>query len=148
MRLPASRGHYNLVSTPPLRDISKIKRIVFSFTSKDQGWSSFPRDHGTYKNTWSWFEAVLEPEGLTADELALTAHRPKCFELQRNRHAGQAPEKYEIEMREESELFAQLKEGWSLKLVARAFCPGWENQIHEAAIEVWCVDHLTGDERH
>lgn len=146
IRLPASRGRLTLVSTPPLLDIPNIKRIVFSFTSKDQGWSSYPSDHGSYDNTWSWFEALLDPKADTAGALTLTDDPPRCFELQRNRHAGQVPETYEIEVEEGSELFTHLKEGWTLSLVARACCPGWENQVHDAAIKVWCVDHLVGTE--
>ena len=36
-----------------------MRKIVFVIISKDQGWSSFPEDHGKFKNTWTWSEVVL-----------------------------------------------------------------------------------------
>ena len=36
------------------------RRIIFTITSSDQGWSSVLADHGTYNGSWTWFEAGLE----------------------------------------------------------------------------------------
>jgi len=36
-----------------LRELTLITR------SRDQGWSSFPADHGTYKNSWTWFNVSI-----------------------------------------------------------------------------------------
>jgi hypothetical protein len=30
--------------------VSKLKKVVITVVSKDQGWSSYPDDHGTYRN--------------------------------------------------------------------------------------------------
>lgn len=60
------------------------RKIVFTVTSHDQGWSNNARrDRGSYRGSWTWFEAGLErfekdakrPEG--ADEKApVAAHNP------------------------------------------------------------------------
>jgi len=36
-----------------------IRRIKFIVESRDQGWSSYPQDHGTYRGSWTWFEAGI-----------------------------------------------------------------------------------------
>lgn len=47
------------------------RRIVFTITSHDQGWASNARlDRGTYRGSWTWFEAGLE-------RFDSTASRPK-----------------------------------------------------------------------
>ena len=68
----------------------------------------------------------------------------KRFELQRNRHAGRAPENYRCELGTDHELLRQVESGDSIVLWARAMYPGWENRVYKAMIEVWCVDDLSG----
>lgn len=34
-----------------------IRRVRFTIVSRDQGWSSYGKDHGTYNGSWTWFEA-------------------------------------------------------------------------------------------
>ncbi|KAK2747592.1 hypothetical protein FQN55_004946 [Onygenales sp. PD_40] len=36
-----------------------VRKVVFTITSRDQGWSSFPEFQGTYANSYSWFEANI-----------------------------------------------------------------------------------------
>jgi hypothetical protein len=36
------------------------RRIVFSITSHDQGWADDTEDEGTYKGSFTWFDAGLE----------------------------------------------------------------------------------------
>lgn len=40
-----------------------IRRIRFTTVSRDQGWSSYREDQGTYRGSWTWFEAGVA--GLT-----------------------------------------------------------------------------------
>lgn len=42
-----------------------VRRIRFTTTSRDQGWSSFPNDHDTYRGSWTWFDAGVR--GLDPD---------------------------------------------------------------------------------
>ncbi|KAF3937172.1 hypothetical protein ABW19_dt0201353 [Dactylella cylindrospora] len=37
----------------------RVRKLVFKIRSKDQGWSSYPRDKGTYRGSWSWLEVEL-----------------------------------------------------------------------------------------
>ncbi|CAM1506117.1 Fc.00g057580.m01.CDS01 [Cosmosporella sp. VM-42] len=44
--------------TPKL--IRPVRKVVFSMKSKDQGWGGESANRGTYKGSWTWFEAGLE----------------------------------------------------------------------------------------
>lgn len=44
--------------TPKL--VSPVRKVVFTITSKDQGWGSTRVNRGTYNDSWTWFEAGLE----------------------------------------------------------------------------------------
>jgi hypothetical protein len=35
-----------------------VRKIVFTITSRDQGWTH--QQKGTYESSWTWFEAGLE----------------------------------------------------------------------------------------
>lgn len=50
-----------LADYPTPKLVSPVRKIVFSMRSHDQGWASGDRAwKGTYKGTWTWFEAGLE----------------------------------------------------------------------------------------
>ncbi|KAG0140545.1 hypothetical protein CROQUDRAFT_665060 [Cronartium quercuum f. sp. fusiforme G11] len=38
---------------------AKVMKIEWTVVSHDQGWSSYPDDHGTDRNSWTWTEASL-----------------------------------------------------------------------------------------
>lgn len=54
-------GSAAILFSPPLtaRSIQLLRKVVFTFKSRDQGWSSYYADHGTYENTWTWFDAMV-----------------------------------------------------------------------------------------
>ena len=147
-----------VLSTEPLApaEIGRLRSVVFTFTSKDQGWSSYPDHHGTYENTWSWFEAGLRPQtrgghGTTArgeggDERGEEVGRYERFHLQRNRHAGREQESYRIELGLDSPLLRRMEAGDVIDLLACAQCAGWENQVFEASIEIWSFDDIREQE--
>ena len=138
-----------ILSTPPVagEELAHIRRLVFTFESKDQGWSGYPRDHGTYSNTWSWFEAGVRPEGKSTTYTGTTSKTNddayKRFHLQRNRHAGQNIESYRIELGQDHKLIRDLGPGDAIDLLACAQYPGWQNQVHSASIEIWSYDDPT-----
>jgi hypothetical protein len=37
----------------------KPRKVVFKLKSRDQGWSNNSEDHGTYRGSFSWFEATI-----------------------------------------------------------------------------------------
>jgi hypothetical protein len=53
---PKYFGRFLKASMPSLEH--PVRRIVFTTTSRDQGWASQERD--TYIGSWTWFEAGLE----------------------------------------------------------------------------------------
>lgn len=147
-------GEQQILATNPLSqpEVPRIRSVVYTFTSRDQGWSSFPTQHDTYEGSFTWFEASLtrplapdlvESERQDLLQLKATKERTR-YELQRNRHAGRHPETYRHELGTDHRLLQHAEEGDSVVLWARASFPGWENRLFNAGIEVWCVDDLTG----
>lgn len=122
-------------------EASKVRKVVFEVTGKDQGWSSYSSDHGTYNNTWTWYEAIVRSskvfEGESFD------YEEYRVELHRNRHAGEKPETYRTEFVGEHELLKKIREGGVIHLDACARFDGWECQVHGARVEVWSVDDLS-----
>ena len=140
-----------IVSTKPLSalEATHIRSMVFNFRSRDQGWSSFRSDHGTYRNCWSWFEAGVrwdEEQPTTSDgssgESGYTYER---HELQRNKHAGRHAENYRVELDHRHPLLSGLQEGSIVDLLACAVFPGWQNLVYAADIEVFTFDDLRDD---
>lgn len=51
-----------------------VRRIRLATTSRDQGWSSFPEDHDTYRGSWTWFEAGMRGLDTDNEEDAKSIH--------------------------------------------------------------------------
>ncbi|KAL9138420.1 MAG: hypothetical protein Q9175_000351 [Cornicularia normoerica] len=144
------------------RDSGRLRQIVFTFRSRDQGWSSNP-DNGS----WSWFEASLarlpstDEDGQggfngtaqwtgsyewTGEWMKLHEKRlengPR-YRIQTNKHASTEPEEYTIELTDEHELVQRVNEGDRVVLWACACFPGWENRVYEAEITVLGTDDIT-----
>ncbi|KAG5952893.1 hypothetical protein E4U57_005767 [Claviceps arundinis] len=49
-----------LAKYPTPRLVNPARKIVFKMKSRDQGWGGEPDLKGTYKASWTWFEAGLE----------------------------------------------------------------------------------------
>ena len=103
------------------------------------------------QGSWTWFEAGFsrfEDRNAQGEELRrqkdLRAEKERNrHELHRNRHAGPNPEDYVIELGTENDLLKRVEEGDRFALRARAVFPGWENRVHKARIEIYCVDDLS-----
>ncbi|KAK7962459.1 uncharacterized protein PG986_003284 [Apiospora aurea] len=48
------------VEEPPPVPNHPVRKIVFNIRSSDQGWGGNHSDHGTYRHSWTWFDAGLE----------------------------------------------------------------------------------------
>ena len=141
-----------LLSSRPLsrRDILKLRRVTISFTSKDQGWSSYPKFHGTYEDSWTWFNvALLSPAEIEARSAQASLHNqlaceftPRTYRLQHNRHAGKAMESYifHLDKSQGHSLYDDLCENDSFALMAYAMFPGWENHVKSASLQLWKAD--------
>ncbi|KAL8678148.1 MAG: hypothetical protein Q9186_005480 [Xanthomendoza sp. 1 TL-2023] len=51
-----------IITLPPFSasQIPLLRRLVFRFQSRDQGFSWDRQNHGTYEGSWTWFEAVVK----------------------------------------------------------------------------------------
>lgn len=146
------QGNWQILTTDPIdaRVASRTKAVVYSFKSRDQGWSSYPQQPGTYEGSFTFFEAGItrfEVKGAKGEELArqqsLRAEKEyQRYELQRNRLAGKAPEAYRIQLEKDHDLLQQIQDGDRFALWARSIYPAWANYVYGAKIELWCVDDL------
>lgn len=149
---PASIGSREeeriVVKTDPfnLKDITLARKIIFEFTSKDQGWSSHPQDRGSYRGSWTWMDVGIVHDGqkrLKAGDA--DGELQECvYASQRNRHASSEWESYRIELETGHEIFEDLQDGDSVVLWAKARFPGWTNYVQEATVEIWYEDVLEG----
>ena len=117
-----------------LSELHPVRKVVFTITSKDQGWSSSPGSHGTYENSWTWFEAVVRDR----------IHEPGEGKIiVRNVHAGQEYKThvvtwtFDAEDDDERIWVRNLKRGQHVDIVLWALYPGWENHVASARIDIF-----------
>lgn len=134
---------------------------MFVIESRDQGWSSYPDDHGTYRGSWTWFEAkkgdasiLGEEEGernsegqdlhsdLNVRDPAELPSMVEGREIVRNIHAGQLWHKHVISWAADDEdangeWVRDMKRGDVIVLSAHARFPGWTNRVRNAKIAVY-----------
>jgi len=130
---PLIAGNYEQFSA-----LNPVRKIVFTITSKDQGWSSYPECYGTYENSWTWFEAeVLDwNEGDTARWIP---PRRICT----NVHAGRDYKTHvttwawDSEDEHERMWIRRLRRGSKIGINVWARFPGWSNSVHSANIDIY-----------
>jgi len=159
-----SDGSEVIIGTAPLdlHQLNSLRKIVVSFKSKDQGWSSYPTDHGTYNGSYSWWEIRLlrsvetfnAETGDTRVELMMAASPRAMAELrdewktvctchlQNNRHAGRGMESYTVGLDHGSDILQSMRVGDRMVLFACARFPGWCNYVQSASMELWCRDRI------
>ena len=142
------------------RDVGLLRKVVFKFRSRDQGWCREP-----WLGSWSWFEASLahfpntKEDGPGQDDDAaewtgpygwigewmerrdLRQENQPRYRIHTNELAPMEPKDYTIELTEEHELVQRVREGNGVILCLRA----WENRVHEASICVLGMDDLRMD---
>lgn len=129
---------YVIAALPNYLPGGSVQKINFSTVSRDQGWSSYPGDHGTYENSHTWFEvAVYEadedrPAGVCTGMRIIT-----------NVHAGKEWRKHDVIWTHDSEdarvrdVIANLRGGQRIAITACAAYPGWENWVSSASIDIY-----------
>lgn len=144
------------------QEVGRLREVIFKFRSRDQGWSSFGPDAGSF----SWFEATLaqspstddDGQGQDNDAVQWTGSYGRVVEwlerhdkmmenqpryrIQTNRHAETEPEEYTIKLTGDHELVRRVKKGDRIMLWACACFPGWENRVYQAEISVRGMDDL------
>ncbi|KAK2762151.1 hypothetical protein FQN54_001159 [Arachnomyces sp. PD_36] len=149
----------------PARTIHPCRKIVFSISSNDQGWSSGGH-RGTFEQSYTWFDVTREPWSPPQEKGELKhSFLPGPKTLQKNVTAKGEATKHEItwnywdsldpdseEAEEQAkklgrgratmngEFVREMEVGDSVVLWARARFPGWRNTVHKAEIKLfWAV---------
>jgi len=127
---------YLSIQNRPILGAFRVARLVITVTSRDQGWSSYPVDQGTRRNSHTFVEM----------ELRGSPQRPTTYPRTRvvtNIHAGRNWEATERVFEEDSDevqwLQGELDRNGSLNvdLFARSQYPGWRCKIQSASVRVF-----------
>ena len=100
-----------------------LKKVVITVISKDQGWSGHQNDHGTYQNSWTWFELSVGSD---------SGERWRG-EVVRNLHAHGDFKEHTIEILD-GKLYEKAESGDVLTVWALAKFSGWKNTVKKVKI--------------
>ncbi|CAI7568635.1 unnamed protein product [Penicillium palitans] len=123
-----------LTSEPIQGERFPVQEIKINIWSHDQGWSSYREDHGTFRNSWTWFDLGIErPPG--RDDIS----KDEDLRLATNVHAEREAMNHQITYRRDQKLrwMENLQPGDRISIVPRARFPGWRNTVEKASIEVY-----------
>jgi hypothetical protein len=112
----------------------RLEEIRIDIWSHDQGWSSFPEDSGTYRNSWTWFELGIErPEG--REEIP----EDESFRLATNVHAQRQTKHHQVVFKRDQNVpwFEALQAGDVISIIPLARYPGWTNTVDKASIRIY-----------
>ncbi|EON66484.1 hypothetical protein W97_05582 [Coniosporium apollinis CBS 100218] len=114
-----------------------VRQIVFSIFSHDQGFSSFTEDHGTYDNSWTWFDVdAAKHDGQSMD------FEGESQTLITNVHAGGTRREHRAICGDKPGMrqtgwMSRLEPGDTVSIRARARYQGWVNFVEEATMEIF-----------
>lgn len=128
-----SRTPY-LISDPIQGGRYPVREIRMEIRSHDQGWSSYSEDHGTYRNSWTWFDLGIERAPGREDVCGDLDVR-----LATNLHASGIAQNHRVVYRAEDDLpwMRSLQAGDRVSIIPRALFPGWQNFVERASIEIY-----------
>lgn len=127
------RGNPNSVPyiiSRPIPRGKKLRKVVITIVSKDQGWTDYPEDYCTYRNSRTWFELSVSAPSNNSRE------RWRGLVV-RNLHAYGDFKEHTIEMSDEG-LYAKARGGNILTVWAHAGSPPWTNTVKKVEIR-WFV---------
>ena len=122
-----SDGSVSYLTSGPIPSGKKLKKVVVTIVSKDQGWSSYPSDHGTYRGSWTWFELSVGPPSADSGE-------KWRGEVVRNLHAHGEFKEHTIKISDKG-LYEKAESGDVLTVWALAKFPGWKNTVKKVEIQ-------------
>ncbi|EGF97958.1 uncharacterized protein MELLADRAFT_113952 [Melampsora larici-populina 98AG31] len=112
-----------------------------------KGWSSYPEDHGTYRNSWTWTEATLYDR--CSQTPSLPSDHSSWYRVSTNVHARRQPTLHQsvwfsdhpflLDLNQRLFQLAQSDESWhsiGFGLAAVAKFNGWENTIESMSIRI------------
>jgi hypothetical protein len=116
-----------------------VRKVVFTITSKDQGWADNPALNGTYEQSYTWFEAVARGRDVTGQ----TSHSERR-RIATNVRAGNEFKTHTVALYANAEddgekewVKNNLKRGHQVDVTVWAMYPGWANHVAAARIEVF-----------
>lgn len=126
-----------LTSKPIPKTSPSVQRVTFVVWSHDQGWSSYKVSHGTFENSWTWFEADIEKSPRASN---IVSHGPEK-RLLTNVHASRQYRRREVSYTclgslKHRKWLEGLYPGDKISIIPMAWFPGWTNYVREASIEV------------
>ena len=109
----------------------QVKLVVLECESHDQGWSSYPSDRGTRRNSWTWGDlTVVSSEAV---------EEYKQDRVYTNLHASDSWELHTKEYTASDQLVKNLATGKRLVLSLNAMFSGWVNHVKYAKLTVYFV---------
>lgn len=102
-----------------------------SVESHDQGWSSFPEDYNTERNSWTWGELVVR-DGVQVTRTRLFTNLHAVAQWQTHTHEIVDEHVLNELMRKDNQTSEHTVE---VCIVLRAMFPGWRMYVREATIE-------------
>jgi hypothetical protein len=116
-----------------------VRKVVFTITSRDQGWADNPALNGTYEQSYTWFEAVTRGRDVTGEKPHSESRR-----IATNLRAGKEYKTHTVALCANAEdegekewVKNNVKRGHQVDLTVWARYPGWENHVAAARIEVF-----------
>ncbi|KAJ5502602.1 hypothetical protein N7463_005476 [Penicillium fimorum] len=128
-----------LTSQPIQGERFPVQEIRIHIWSHDQGWSSYREDHGSFRNSWTWFDLGIErPPG--RDDIS----KNENLRLATNVHAKRETTYHRITYQRDQKLhwMQNLQAGDRISIIPRARFPGWRNTVKKASIEIYTTPVL------
>ena len=119
------------VVSRPIPEGRALRKVTITIISKDQGWSNYVDDYGTYRNSWTWFE-------LSVGSLSKDSGEKWRGVVVRNLHAHSDFKEHTIEI-PNGELYEKAESGDVLTVWALAKFPSWVNTVKKVTIR-WVVE--------
>lgn len=121
-----------LLSDPIKGTRFPVQQIIIDIWSHDQGWSSYPQDHGTYRGSWTWFDlGIQRPPGREDVSAGLP-------QLVTNVHASSETRHHQVVYRrDEQPWMGDLQAEDRISIIPRALFPGWVNFTEGASVAIY-----------
>ncbi|KAI9872454.1 MAG: hypothetical protein M1830_001605, partial [Pleopsidium flavum] len=116
-----------IVGTPA----SPVRKVVITITSRDQGWSDWPEEHGTYTESNTWFD-------VTAENVNGHGEQNRLDWIVRNQHGGGGERTHTVVLESQAHYSTPTREGaWVnelknrqiLSVIPRARYLNWVNYV-------------------
>ncbi|EXJ91999.1 hypothetical protein A1O3_00549 [Capronia epimyces CBS 606.96] len=135
-------SEYLMAELPETFPGKALRTLTFTVTSKDQGYSWDNHFHGTYLNSWTWFEVVIfSPESGRATEPNRARTPISRRKIITNVHAGREYKTHTVRWshndRDEEirKLMRSIRGGMRIAITVWARYPAWVNDVRSARID-------------